>query len=214
MPRVGEDVDDAVVLLDFLMRHATGKHDLVRDAELRGKLLQRLFLRAAADEQHPHLGHSLDNHRQRREQQIQAFVGVERADEPHDQPAVEAQSPLQGDVRLGVERECGQVDGIGNDRDPALGNPACHDVALQPFADRRDVIGAPQREGLERAGQPVAQAPLPTGAVVDGRILPERTHLVDDRNPHPPADHECGQRIEHWRVGVEDRRACEACDLA
>ena len=84
MPWIGENVDDAVIALHFPVRHASGEDDFVRDAEAPRLRLERRFLRAAADKQRTRRGHARSSRWQRREQQVKAFIRVERADEADD----------------------------------------------------------------------------------------------------------------------------------
>ena len=86
----------------------------------------------------------------------------------------------------------------------ALGNAARRDLAAQPLADGGDAVGAAQREGLERARGAIAQAAFAGHAVVDGRVFPERAHLVHHRDAAPPPDPQRGQHVQHRRVRVED----------
>jgi hypothetical protein len=54
--------------------------------------------------------------------------------------------------------------------------PALHDVALEPVAYGRDVIGTAQCVGLERAARAITRAPLAARAVIDRCVFPERAH--------------------------------------
>ncbi len=93
------------------------------------------------------------------------------------------------------------------------GNAARDDFVAQSLANRRDVIGAAQREALQRARCAVAQAAFARPAVVDGGVLPERADFVDDRNPALPPDPQCRQRVQHRRVRVQDVGAERRAEL-
>ena len=100
-----------------------------------------------------------------------------------------------------------RVDRIGNHRDLRRRDAARDDVVAQAFADRRHVIGASQRVGLEAPCQPIPQTVLARSAVIDGCVFPERAHLVHDGDAELAADAKRGDGVQHRRMRVQDVRA-------
>src|SRR5688572_24038305 len=56
---------------------------------------------------------------------------------------------------------------------------------------------------FERPAKPVPQIAFAGCAVIHGRVLPERTQLVDDRYPLCPGDLQGGKSVETWRMRMD-----------
>ena len=168
--------------------------------------LQRRVLRAATQQQDPQRRMLGRDRRHGIEQQVEALVAIERTGEAEHDGTAQAQPLAQRLVGRGAEAKALDVDRIGDDGHLVGGNAARGDVAAQPLADGRDVIGEGHGARLEPARQAVAHAALARGAVIDGRILPRRTHLVDHRQAILPAHPDRRQRVQHRRMGMQDVR--------
>jgi len=201
--RVRQHVHQVVVALHLIVRHAAREHHALGHAQALRPGPQRFVLRAAAHQQQAHLRAHARQRRQRVEQQVQALVGVERPDEAHDLCTFQSQPAFQVGIGCAAQREGVDVHRVRDHRDAAGGDAALDDVAPQPLADREHVVGLAQCARLHRARQPVAQAALGGGAVVDRGVLPEGAHLVDHRDAQAPGHAQRGQRVQHRRVGVD-----------
>src|SRR5258707_14538552 len=127
------------------------------EAERVDQAPQRRLRRPAADEQENDIVALRQDRRQRTDEQIQPFIGVERADEAENLLAGEAELVLQPGIEVPLEWERVGVDGIGNDRDFVGGQAASEQLAAQALADRRDRGAATQDEGFEPAAQTITQ---------------------------------------------------------
>jgi hypothetical protein len=151
--------------------------------------------------------------RHRAQQHVQAFVGVEGADEADQARCRQAQLVLQRQVGAAAQRELVDVDRV-RDHGHLVGRDAARDdVLAQAFADGGDGIGALQRIGFERARELVAQAVLGAGAVVDRGVFPEGAHFVHHRDAEFFAGAQGGDRVQRRRVGVQDVRLDDRDDL-
>ena len=84
-PREDEKIDQIVIRLHLLVRHATGKDDAVVQFERADKGAQFVFVRSAADQQDGDFGPLPLQTRERAEQQIEPFIGIKRtAKAEHD----------------------------------------------------------------------------------------------------------------------------------
>ena len=100
-------------------------------------------------------------------------------------------------VRLDAESEQGDVDGVGNHRDPLRRNATAGDIVAQAFTDGRHLIGTAQCQALQEARSTIAQTALCRRAMIDGRVFPGGTHFIDHRQAPAAPDPETRQGVEY-----------------
>jgi hypothetical protein len=159
------------------LRHAAREHHPILESVGSDLRAQRVLLRTASDEQCAQGGARRGESGDGIDEDVQALVGVERADEADDLLAVEPEALPKLQVGFDLRGERAGIDGIGNDGDPPGGYAARDDVLSQALADRGDVSDAPQDVGLQRARRAVPDASFSRPVVIDGGILPERANL-------------------------------------
>ena len=205
--RICQDIDQIVITLHFLVRHATGKYNLVRDAQALDLCPERRFLRSSADQQKAYVRQLRENFRKGVEQQVKPFVSVKRPDETDQCTTGEPELCLERFVGAAAGIEGFNIDGIGNHCYLFRGNAARDDVAAQSFADSRNLVGPPQRPGFKVAGYAVAQTAFPRCTVIDGGIFPESANFINDRQTEAAPDAQRGNGVEHRRMGMQDMGA-------
>ena len=140
----------------------------------------------------------------RGDQQIEAFVGVERADEAEHVAGAQAELHFQCGVGLAAHFELLDVDGVGDDGDLVRRDATRGQVLAQTLADDGDGIGMFHRPGFQRPGELVAQAAFLGTAVVDRGVFPEGADFIDDGDAELATDANGRHGVEHRRMGMDD----------
>ena len=204
--RVHEQVDEVVVALHVMVRDAPGKDDAFVEPARSDQAPQRLVLRPSSDQQHSQLRMARRESGRGLDQQVETLVGIERAGKADHRRTLESELRPQRRVGRATRREREGIDRVGNDGHPARRDAAGDDFGSQSLADRRHVVRAAERKGLEGTRKAIAEAPLAHRAVVDGGVLPRRPQFVHDRQAALAADPKRRQHVEHRRMCVQHVR--------
>src|SRR5262249_29647740 len=114
-----------------------------------GQPMQRCFLRAAPGEEQGDVGPALAQQGEGAQQQVQALVEVERAEEGENDLSRKAKTSGESAVWSAGATKGVAIDRVGDDRDPFPWDAARGYVLPQALTDRRHRIRAAQSIGLE-----------------------------------------------------------------
>src|SRR6266446_1239984 len=202
--REDEQISQIIVTPYLHVRDPSGESNTVADAEFSGQLMQRGFLWATPGEEQGNVGPALAQQREGAQQQVQALVEIERAEEGENGLPYKAKPSGESAVGSAGAAKGVAIDRVGDDRDPFTRDAAVGYVLPQPLTDRRHRIGAAPRMSLEQLRRMIPQICGTVGAVVSYRILPQRSHFIHDRQAVPATGADRRQCVEHRRVGMQN----------
>jgi hypothetical protein len=145
--------------------------------------------------------------RKRAHQQIQPFIGVERAKKTQHGFSAKAERSRRGPVRSTRSAKGITVHGIGNDGDLVGRNTTGDYLSAHALANRRHSVRAPKSVGLGEPSRAIAQTRSAISATACRGVLPKRAHLVHHRNCTPPANAKRRQCVEYRRMGMKNVRS-------